>query len=533
MADANPLWGLLKQAADPSVAAALEMSVESDQDRALNRINPLTYAAERGLDEEPTIGGLVHAARLGLFDMSWNMLCPGCGGVLETGPALKTLNRAHYYCSLCASDYEPTLDQLVEVTFTVNPRVRRIAAHDPDSLPYAEYMRQIFWSSSNDVPEDVEGVIERVTLDVMELGPGEKAAMSLSLPKGFAIVFDPVTHSSLFLEVAGEETHERRNLSLVFTDTHVHSGTLKIQPGPARISYENKAARRTMPGVWLHSEEMEKLTSPRRPFLTATRLLSNQAFRDLYRSGTFDPEQRFKITSLTILFTDLRGSTALYDRIGDLAAFDLVRSHFGALLEAVAAEGGAVVKTIGDAVMATFATPDRALRAAMRMREAMRKINEGRGSDDLALNIGLHSGPCLAVMLDDRQDYFGQTVNIASRVQSLAEPTAILATKPIIESSEVARLLTEFELSDHTAGIVAAAARGQRSLRNLRGSRTRNRRGGVSLPLLSEAKREAKSVNRRSGFGGRLSGARTPRGLRDRGCAMRSSSAATPRQRRR
>ena len=179
------------------------------------------------------------------------------------------------------------------------------------------------------------------------------------------------------------------------------------------------------------------------PFLTATRLLSNQAFRDLYRSGTFDPEQRFKITSLTILFTDLRGSTALYDRIGDLAAFDLVRSHFGALLDAVSAEGGAVVKTIGDAVMATFPTPDRALRAAMRMREAMRGINQTRGGEDLALNIGLHSGPCLAVMLDDRQDYFGQTVNIASRVNELADPTAILATKPIIESSEVARVLNE------------------------------------------------------------------------------------------
>ena len=443
MADASALWGLLSQAADPAVAQALEKSVESDPDRNLNRINPLAYAAEHELDEEHTIGGFVHAARLGLFDMSWNMLCPGCGGVLESGAALKTINHTHYYCSLCASDYEPTLDQLVEVTFTVNPRIRRIAAHDPDSLPFAEYMRQIFWSSSTTVPDDVESVVQNTTLDAMELAPGEKAAMSLTLPKGFVIVFDPVTHSSLFLEVEGEETHERRNLSLVFTDKHVHSGTLKIQPGPARISYENKAARRTLPGVWIHTEEMDKITSGRRPFLNATRLLTNQEFRDLYRSGTFDPEQRFKITSLTILFTDLRGSTALYDRIGDLAAFDLVRSHFGALLEAVAAEGGAVVKTIGDAVMATFATPDRALRAAMRMREEMRKINEARGSEDLALNIGLHSGPCLAVMLDDRQDYFGQTVNIASRVQGLAEPDAILATKPIIESSEVARLLNE------------------------------------------------------------------------------------------
>ena len=156
MADAQPLWGLLEQAADPSVAEALKKSVETDPDRALNRINPLAYAAAHGLPEEPVIGGFVHAARLGLFDMSWNMLCPGCGGVLELGVALKTFNRSHYYCSLCASNYEPTLDQLVEVTFTVNPRIRRIAAHDPDSLPFAEYMRQIFWSSSNDTPDDVE-----------------------------------------------------------------------------------------------------------------------------------------------------------------------------------------------------------------------------------------------------------------------------------------------------------------------------------------------------------------------------------------
>ena len=137
-----------------------------------------------------------------------------------------------------------------------------------------------------------------------------------------------------------------------------------------------------------------------------------------------------------------------------------------------------MVKTIGDAVMATFPTPDRALRAAMRMREAMRKINEERGGDDLALNIGLHSGPCLAVMLDDRQDYFGQTVNIASRVNELADPTAILATKPIIESSEVARVLSE---ASYRTTPRSSQLRGlSDAVRDLRGSRTRGRRrGGV------------------------------------------------------
>ncbi len=293
-------------------------------------------------------------------------------------------------------------------------------------------MRQIFWGSGAEVPEDVEAAIAKATLDLMELQPGEKAAMSLNLPEGFVIAFDPVTHATLFLEVAGEKTHERRSLSVVLADANAHFGSTKLQPGPARI---------TLPGLWVHGPEMDNLSSRRRPFLTATRLLSNQTFRDLYRSGTFDPEQPFKITSLTVLFTDLRGSTALYDRVGDLAAFDLVRDHFGELLAAVVAEGGAVVKTIGDAVMATFPTPDRALRAAMRMREAMRKINEKRGAEDLALNIGLHEGPCLAVMLDDRQDYFGLSVNVASRVQELADPTAILATKPIVDAAEAAGLV--------------------------------------------------------------------------------------------
>jgi len=223
MAEAAALWELLGQAAGAAVAATLKTSVDSAPDRALNRINPLAFAAAHGFSEEPAIAAFVHSARLGLFDMSWNIVCPSCGGVLESGAALKALDRSEYFCSLCLADYEPTLDRLVEVTFTVNPRIRRIASHDPDSLPFAEYMRQIFWGSGAEVPEDVDTVVERLTLDAMELGPGEKAAMSLTLPKGLIIVFDPVTHSSVFLDVAGEEAHEPHSLSLLFADTRAQA----------------------------------------------------------------------------------------------------------------------------------------------------------------------------------------------------------------------------------------------------------------------------------------------------------------------
>ena len=113
------------------------------------------------------------------------------------------------------------------------------------------------------------------------------------------------------------------------------------------------------------------------------------------------------------------------------------------LNEIVGAETGAIVKTIGDAVMATFPTPDRAVAAALRMREAMRNLNDGRGREDLLLKIGIHEGPCLAVMLNDRQDYFGRTVNIAARVQDLADSRAIFATQAVVGNPQASQLLVE------------------------------------------------------------------------------------------
>lgn len=141
------------------------------------------------------------------------------------------------------------------------------------------------------------------------------------------------------------------------------------------------------------------------------------------------------------MFTDLKGSTALYERVGDLAAYDLVHAHFDVLAQIIAAHGGAIVKTIGDAVMATFPTPRRAIAAALAMRVAMRKLSEGRTSDELLLKIGIHEGPCIAVMLNDRQDYFGHTVNVTSRVQHLATARAIFATRSVVEDPETSMLL--------------------------------------------------------------------------------------------
>jgi class 3 adenylate cyclase len=196
-----------------------------------------------------------------------------------------------------------------------------------------------------------------------------------------------------------------------------------------------------LPALWIAGDHLHDLLGKRKAFITAKRLLTNQTFRDIYRTDTLDVDQRLKITSLTFLFTDLKGSTALYERVGDLVAYDLVRQHFHVLYEIVAAEAGAVVKTIGDAVMATFSTPDRALAAALRMREEMTRINAERRNEDLLLKIGIHEGPCLAVTLNNSQDYFGRTVNMAARVQGLASSRAIFVTKPVVEDAKSAKIL--------------------------------------------------------------------------------------------
>ena len=219
-------------------------------------------------------------------------------------------------------------------------------------------------------------MMQQITLDAVELPAGDKAILSLQLPAGFLIVFEPVTHAAQFIEVKGEPTAERQNLALVYHNVRTQTGTVELRPGPLRLALDNRTGGRVLPCVWIVDDAMNDVTGKRRPFLTAKRLLSNQTFRDIYRTDTLDVDQRLKITSLTFLFTDLKGSTELYERVGDLVAFDLVREHFRALHEIVAAEGGAVVKTIGDAVMATFLTPDHALAAALRMREAMRRLNE-------------------------------------------------------------------------------------------------------------------------------------------------------------
>jgi class 3 adenylate cyclase len=180
--------------------------------------------------------------------------------------------------------------------------------------------------------------------------------------------------------------------------------------------------------------EFRALTDAKYGVVSGHRLLTVQTFRDLFPRETMPPNESLLIRQVTILFTDLAGSTALYSQKGDSQAYSLVNQHFNILFEIVDRHNGAVIKTIGDAIMATFTSPSDGIEAAIAMQEEMQSFNRRVKStgNHLILKLGIHSGPCISVTLNDRSDYFGTTVNTAARVEGLSQGNDIVFTAPLL-----------------------------------------------------------------------------------------------------
>lgn len=171
-------------------------------------------------------------------------------------------------------------------------------------------------------------------------------------------------------------------------------------------------------------------------------LLTNQTFRNLFRSENIQSEEGLELQNVTVLFTDLKGSTELYEKVGDLKAFHLVRLHFETLERVVSKYSGAVIKTIGDAIMAIFTNPFDGVRAALEILIEIEDFNQKIG-DEISLKIGVHCGPSIAVTLNEQVDYFGQTVNTAARIQGLAKEREVVISQDVYHYQGVEGLLKE------------------------------------------------------------------------------------------
>jgi class 3 adenylate cyclase len=431
----------------PRVVSRLETLLRSGAEETLFRINPIRFAAERSIAEAEAVDLFLHGAAVGLFEMDWLLLCPMCSDVVDSFRSLTHLH-SHYHCHLCQSDYEAALDDYIAVTFTVAPAVRRIRLHDPQSLPVQEYAFLYKAVSEGTTPDGVPWVeiIKSVLRALTWLKPGTTAELEFEAAEGLLLGFDMESDANFAFAVQGEPTAAVQRILIAFgLGTCVPSGG-SLAPGKIIFEVRNTTAERT--GVFgvlnLPPGVPARGVLKFQPFLSGKQLLMTQTFRDLFRSEVIKATEGIAVRDVTLLFTDLKGSTALYQRIGDLNAYMHVQRHFERLLDVTVRHQGAVTKTIGDAVMAAFSTPIDAVRAAVAMREAVEDLNRDRPQRDFVLKIGMHKGAAIAVTLNDRLDYFGQTVNIAARVQNLAGGDEICVTADIHDAPGVADILAPF-----------------------------------------------------------------------------------------
>jgi class 3 adenylate cyclase len=416
------------------LADVLASFVRTAHEKELVRINPVRFAEERGLRTGDVVDTFLHARKLGLVTMEWQYVCPGCGEVVERLSSLTSAS-SHFFCQICSADRSTDMSDYVEVTFAVSPSVRRSRYHDPWSLTPEEHFFD-YRFTQNGVLAD--GTSLR---DYMRNCAEVCAYLEPRATETFSATAEPLylwlTNGPAFI-VGESRTDEVRSFAFEYTGTRSEGFREEIDAGPVEIEFTNATDERYALMIVNLREEPDWTMQP---FLSGAELLSNQTFLDLFDTETIVAGEGLAVKRLALLFTDLRGSTALYERIGDMKAFDLVRQHFGYLRECIRRNSGALVKTIGDAVMASFVDPLDALRAALDMRCRIAEFNEEAGGDLIGLKIGLHTGACLAVTLNDRLDYFGQTVNIASRVETLAGAGEIVVTDDVLALPGAAELV--------------------------------------------------------------------------------------------
>ncbi|MEB3042564.1 adenylate/guanylate cyclase domain-containing protein [Rhizobium mulingense] len=437
----------------PRVIAKFESLIRGGDDFSLYRINPLAFARDQAISEAESIDLFLHATRSGLFEMSWDVVCPQSGMVLDSFGALRTL-KTHYVCGLCDVSGETDLDDFIEVTFTVSPQLRRLPFHDPGSLSVEDFHWKARFLSDARLPgqqarflDVLKGMVRGLTF----LAPASVTTVRAELGAGALAGINVQTQASFALPVTGEPVTVPTLLRVRYDGQRFSASLSAVRPGPVIVEIENSAAvRGSLLLINWPPEILAQTTRPVLdfdPYMSGGMLLARQTFRRLFRSERVDEREGLGIRQVTLLFTDLKGSTAMYERLGDLNAYALVREHFALLGATVQEHSGAIVKTIGDAVMAAFSRPADAVSAALRMLGEIERFNSEHGDPSIILKIGAHCGPSIAVTLNDNLDYFGQTVNVAARVQSLADAGEICISEALFSAAGVAQLLSSHRLA--------------------------------------------------------------------------------------
>ncbi|MDT5159186.1 MAG: hypothetical protein QOH51_3543 [Acidobacteriota bacterium] len=393
--------------ADAHLVARLVETIEDGDELTLARMRPYALADAWNVARRDTLELCLKATRAGLLDLRWELLCPLCRGAKQSATTLSDV-RADLHCDTCNIDFTVNFDRSVEVVFRPNASVRRVEAREfcvggPQVTPHVVIQQLVGPGES------------RAVMPLLETGRHRLRTPTLPGVRSVLVSTEGVCELTLSADGAGWADDEPRvstRPTLTLENTTSEEQLFIFE----RAAWGDQAA-------------------------TAAEVTALQLFRDLFASEALRPGDQISVGQMTILFTDLRNSTRLYREIGDAVAFGTVMSHFDLLREAIAAEGGSIVKTLGDAVMAVFPRPAPALRAIIHAQAAL--ASPPAGMRPLTLKAGIHAGPCIAVTLNERLDYFGSNVNIAARLEPLSTGEDCVVTSDVRRDPEVAQLLED------------------------------------------------------------------------------------------
>ncbi|MBL8951644.1 MAG: adenylate/guanylate cyclase domain-containing protein [Myxococcaceae bacterium] len=379
----------LRKRHDPALVDRLVEFLCTAGDVAVRRIRPFELADDWQRGRQELLRLCLDGVRAGLTDLHWSLICPSCRGPSESLPSLAELE-ATSHCQFCEIAFDVDLDRAVEATFSPHATLRRI-----DLRPYCiggprlkpHVVSQALFAPgvaaklrAADVPGRYRLFVQGGATSLVDVGESGPAQVSV-----------PARLPAQIEVAAGGE------ISVTAPEAPGHA---KLE----RVEWEFNAA-------------------------TAVLVSSLPEFRAQFGSAALRPGLVLKVGRVAILFSDLVGSTALYSRLGDAAAFGIVTDCLEYGRGIVERHGGTVVKTMGDAIMAVFAEPANAVEAAAETVRGWAAFQAAKpAAVALDVKLGVAAGPCTIVTANGVLDYFGQTVNTAARVQHLASGRQIVLT---------------------------------------------------------------------------------------------------------
>lgn len=391
---------------DGEAVALLVDYLENADEFALARIRPYELARQWNKPRRAILETCLCATRAGILDLQWNLICPMCRG--GSGPGSLKEIESTVHCPGCNIDFAVNFEQSVELTFRPNQSIRRSDSETfciggPQVMPHVAAQQLLPPHSSRAIDLSLDA--GRYRLRTMSIQGWQHLRASGGGP------------AALTLRATSEGWNDKE-LAMA-TD--------------AQITFENSTTEEQL--------FILERTAWSDDAATAAEVTALQVFRDLFASEALRPGEQISVGTLTVLFTDLKDSTRMYREIGDATAFGRVMNHFDILKQAIADEDGALVKTIGDAVMAVFRSPAGAVRAMLEVQS--RLASPPAGMQPLSLKAGLHTGPCIAVTLNDRLDYFGSTVNMAARLEGQSTADDVIISSVVYSDPQVRDLLSD------------------------------------------------------------------------------------------